>query len=77
MNTCISLKAIVGLAVESGAHLRKDKSEKIQFVLTSGEKRSSTEKPASGRLWDCPAFLFSGSKYKSVTNSPNSVATQL
>lgn len=41
MNTCITLKGIFdarGLSVESGAHLRKDKPEKIPFILTSGKK---------------------------------------
>lgn len=35
------------------------------------------QEAASDSLWDCPVFRFCRSKFKSVTNSPNTVATQL
>lgn len=70
----------------SGAHLRKDKSKKIPFILASSEKlpAASVSKqaisPRNPLLTVCGIALCSfsvGSKYKSVTNTPNSVATQL
>lgn len=66
--------------------LRKDKSKKIPFILTSDDKKQQRAcakqaiTPRNPPLTVCGIALCSfsvGSKYKSVTNTPNSVATQL